>query len=206
MANEDRDQRFEAEVEPLLQAARAGSADALGQLLHQCRKYLLAVANSEFSGALQAKAGPSDIVQDALLDGVRLFDRFTGQTAGELRHWLVAILRNHLLNFARRYRGVEKRQIGREQALDDQQKMLVDSEPSPSSAAAAQEQEAALMLAMQRLPELQRQIIRWRNWDNLPFAEIGRRLNRSEDAARMQWVRALEDLKKQMGTQDSENA
>ena len=44
----------------------------------------------------------------------------------------------------------------------------------------------------------QRNVIVWRNWEGASFAEIGRRLGRSEDAARMLYGRAMERLQEEM--------
>ena len=52
--------------------------------------------------------------------------------------------------------------------------------------------------ALDRLPEHYRQILIWREWDELPFADIGQRLAKSVDAARMLWWRALERFNQEM--------
>jgi RNA polymerase sigma-70 factor, ECF subfamily len=175
MASHDVEQEFRTAAESLLPAARAGSTAALGQLLEHSRRYLLAAANQELSGALQTKASGSDLVQDTLAEAVKLFVRFTGDSAEELRQWLVAILRNKVANFKKRYLGTDKRDLDRESALAEPQG-LRDDLPSPSSVVSAQEQTAALLQALQRLPERPRQVIPWRNWDNLSYAEIDRRV------------------------------
>src|SRR5262249_6184406 len=94
MRNQQAEQEFRTAAEQLLQADRAGSTEALAQLLEQARHYLLAVANEEMTGALQARAGRSDEVPDTLAEAVCLFVRFTGSSAEELRLWLLAILRD----------------------------------------------------------------------------------------------------------------
>jgi DNA-directed RNA polymerase specialized sigma24 family protein len=48
------------------------------------------------------------------------------------------------------------------------------------------------------LPERSRQVIQWRNWENLSYATIGQRLRCSPDAARMVWARAIERLHQEM--------
>jgi len=50
-----------------------------------------------------------------------------------------------------------------------------------------------------RLPEHYRQVIVWRQWEDLSFAEIASRLERSADAARMLFARAVEQLQKELG-------
>src|SRR4051794_33646249 len=90
-----------AELDALLPAARAGSADALGAALEACRLYLLAVADRELHTDLRAKGGASDIVQDTFLEAQRDFDHFHGASAADLRAWLRRLLLNNLANFAR---------------------------------------------------------------------------------------------------------
>jgi RNA polymerase sigma-70 factor, ECF subfamily len=188
-----------------LQAARAGSTAALGQLMEMCRQYLLGVANGELESQLQAKAGASDLVQDAFLEAQRIFSRFQGETSQELLAWLRAILLNKLADFNRAYRGTDKRQVARE--------MAIDGGPTPSapglqpaanvatpSGIVAQDEEAqAVQRALDRLPDHYRQVILWRQWEDMPFEEIARRLGKSVDAARMVWWRAIERLQQELG-------
>jgi RNA polymerase sigma-70 factor (ECF subfamily) len=75
-------------------------------------------------------------------------------------------------------------------------------DPSPSSLVAAQEQDAVLRQALERLPEEYHRVVMWRNYDRLPFDEIGRRLDRSAEAARKLWVRAVEQLQQGLSTTD----
>src|SRR5262245_24160506 len=100
-----------------LSAARTGNQDALGQVLQACRAYLLLVAERELDPHLQAKGGASDLVQETLMDAVRAFGTFHGNSEEELRRWLRRLLLNNLVSFARRYRGADKRQVRREVGL-----------------------------------------------------------------------------------------
>jgi RNA polymerase sigma-70 factor (ECF subfamily) len=184
----------------LLEDARAGSSQALGQLLEACRPYLLVVANRQFDPDLRRKAGCSDLLQDTFYDAQRDFSRFHGETQDELRAWLLRILLNNLAETAQRYRGTCKRQVDREVSLaghpdsagDD---ALVDTGPSPSAQAMAREQDDEVERVLRRLPEHYRDIIRLRHHERLPFAEIGQRTGRSAEAARKVWMRALEQMR-----------
>jgi len=100
-------------VEGLLQAARAGSAEALGQALEACRGYLLHVARREIAPGQQAKASASDIVQETFLEAERGFPRFGGDSERELLAWLRKLLLNNLGDFTRRYHGTVKRAASR---------------------------------------------------------------------------------------------
>jgi RNA polymerase sigma-70 factor (ECF subfamily) len=186
------------------QAARGGSRDALGRLLELCRGYLLAVANKELESGLYAKAGASDLVQEAFLEAYRIFDRFQGEDLTELLPWLRAILLNKLSDLERLYRATAKRQINREQVLDaGADGALRAADPlTPSGQVANDEEARKLRAVLDRLPEHYRQVLVWRQWEELPFEEIARRLDKTADAARMLWWRALQRLQKDMGSPD----
>jgi RNA polymerase sigma-70 factor (ECF subfamily) len=154
---------------------------------------------------LNAKAGGSDIVQDTFLEAQRIFDRFTGTSQTEMLAWLRAILLNKMATFTRQFRGTDKRQVNREVMFDSttgpQPDALQARTRTPSSEVMHDEQAAAVASALQRLPEHYRQVIVWRQWDELPFEEIARRLGRGVDAARMVWWRAIEKLQQELGPQ-----
>src|SRR5262249_8551306 len=187
-----------------LAAARAGSREALGQALETYRRYLLLVAERELDPELRAKGGASDLVQQTFLDAQRDFACFRGNSEAELRSWLRRMLLDNLANFHRRYQQTAKRRIGHEVALkpgsssDTPGGGLYAATPSPSSEAMAHEQAKTLLAALGRLPDDYRQVIALRQQEQLSFEEIGQRMERSPDAARKLWARAIERLKREL--------
>jgi RNA polymerase sigma-70 factor, ECF subfamily len=187
-----------------LPAARAGSREALGQVLEACRGYLLRIANQGIGADLQAKGGASDLVQETFLEAQRDFARFQGNTEAELLAWLRCLLLNNVANFARGYRATGKRQVGREVALEGgdssgagEARFVADT-PSPSTEAMAHEQAEAIARALERLPEDYRRVITLRNQERRDFDDIGRLMDRSPDAARRLWSRAIERLEHEL--------
>lgn len=186
----------------LLRAAQAGSREASGQLFEQFRPYLLLIANQDLGAQTQAKVGASDVVQDALLSAQRTIDDFRGQTVEELRGWLRRILLNDVLQTQRRYRETDKRQISREVNLDNRPGLDgASADPAcpqmtPSAWVLAQEEAETLRRAMSQLPPEHQQVLQLRNWQDLPFAEIGMQMNRSAEAARKLWSRAVVQLQR----------
>jgi RNA polymerase sigma-70 factor (ECF subfamily) len=185
-----------------LPAARAGSAEALGRVLEACRGYLLLVAQRELDPELRAKGGASDLVQETLLDAVRAFPRFRGDSEAEVLAWLRRLLLNNLVSFARRYRDADKRRLAREVALDAGDSSAAGGGPaadasSPSGRAVAGEEERALHEALGRLPEDYRGVLLLRFQQELSFDEIGRRLGLTPNAARKLWARALRRLRQE---------
>jgi RNA polymerase sigma-70 factor (ECF subfamily) len=190
-------------VTPLLSAARAGSPEALGQALEVYRNYLLLVAERELDSGLRAKAGASDLVQETFLEAQRDFPQFRGASEEELRAWLRRLLLNNVANFTRRYH-VGKRQVGREQPLEPSSwsgtpgGALPADMPSPSGDAVEREQAEEVRRALERLPEKDRQMLRWRYEEQRSFEEIGRLLGCTPRTAQKAWARALRRLRQEL--------
>src|SRR3954470_15181007 len=89
--------------------ARAGSSEALGRLLEECRGYLLAVARQELDPRLWPKVSPSDVVQETFLEAHRDFKCFCGDTEKELLAWLRRLLLNNVADRTYRFLGTAKR-------------------------------------------------------------------------------------------------
>jgi RNA polymerase sigma-70 factor, ECF subfamily len=189
-----------------LRAARRGDAEALGRLLESCRHYLQIVASRGLAGDLQAKVGASDLVQQTFLEAQQGFARFQGHTQAELAAWLERVLLNNLTDCARHYRDTEKRQLAREVPLPSsgpgstaEHDLPVDT-ATPSKAVMAQEQEDKLLRALQRLPHDYRRVVLLRHQQARSFEDIGRALDRSPEAARKLWGRAVLLLQKELGS------
>jgi RNA polymerase sigma-70 factor (ECF subfamily) len=191
------------DVTPLLSAARAGSPEALGQALEIYRNYLLLVAERELDSVLQAKAGASDLVQETFFEAQRDFVQFHGATEEELRAWLRRLLLNNVANFSRHYHA-GKRQVGRELPLEPGSWSgtpgggLPADTPSPSGEAVEREQAEEVRRALERLPEKDRQVLRWRYEDQRSFEEIGRLLGCPARSAQKAWARALRHLRQEL--------
>ncbi len=164
-------------------------------MLQQFRGYLLAIANEELPEELKGKIGGSDLVQETFLEAQRDFAAFRGQNEELFRGWLRQILRNNLVNATRHYRDTGKRQAAREVRLGEAHQNLPQDQESPGARLLHQERDLDLQHALEQLPPQYRQAIQWRNYERLSFEEIGQRLQRSAEAARHLWIRALEKLK-----------
>lgn len=197
----------ETEAAELIRRAKDGDPDALGQLIEQCRPYLLAIANAEIDSGILGKVGASDIVQTSLLSAHRCIQDFRGECRQELLAWLRSIL-VHDLKQTRRYFHAEKRQVDAERPLAEESRLaesaqLSDNCDSPSSVISEREQEEHLYRALDGLSAAERQVIDLRNWQRLSFVEIGQEMNRSADAARKLWSRAIVRLQQRMDQPDA---
>lgn len=193
----------EQRVAQWLPAARAGSAQALGQVLEACRGYLLWIAQRELDPDLKAKGGASDLVQETFLKAQRHFAQFRGDSEADLKAWLRQLLLNNLADFTRLYRGTAKRRVGREAPLGADSSArglaagLAADALSPSGQAIEHEQAQAIQQALGRLPEEYRRVIVYRYHDERSFEDIGRLMGLSPNAARKLWVRAVKRLQEE---------
>lgn len=186
------------DCERLISEARAGRLDALESLIETWRSYLFHVAEREVSPELRPKLGASDLVQNACFDIHRRFADFRGDTAAEWRVWLKRMLVHDVLDARRRFLDAEKRDLRRERRLPDGDASpckVFDAKVSPRASMIAEEELAALRTALGRLSPAHHMVLHLRNWECLPFAAVGLRMARSEDAVRKLWSRAVVRLR-----------
>ena len=191
----------------LLERARAGDREALGELLSVFRNYLTLLAKLQIGRRLQGKADASDLVQETYVDAHRDFPQFRGGTEGELVSWLREIMARNLADLVRRFQGAQRRDVRLErrlaQELDQTSRLLdrglVAREKSPSQEVAHREQSVLLADAIEGLPPDYNQVIVLRHFDGQTFPEIARQMGRSLDSVEKLWVRALVRLRKALG-------
>lgn len=189
-----------ASLGDLLAAARTGKQEALGELLEFSRSYLHLIANQELEAGLRPKLAAADVVQQTFLEAQTHFDEFQGNSQAALLAWLRQILRHNLADVRRHYVEAEKRSISRERSLESDHPFtsafakLPAKNASPSAELMREEQAALVDRALSQLSATDQEVLRLRHEEQLKFAEIGQRMNRSPDAARMLWWRAFEKL------------
>jgi len=83
----------------------------------------------------------------------------------------------------------------------DERAVLAESQMSPEDEAELAEEKVRLLGAIEKLKPDQQSVIRMRHEEKLTFAEIGERMNRSPDAVRMTWNRAIDELAKILSQQ-----
>jgi RNA polymerase sigma-70 factor (ECF subfamily) len=189
---------------PLLDQARAGDAQALGQLLESYRGYLTVLARVQIGRRLQGKVDAADVVQDAFLGAYRDFTQFRGSSEKEFVGWLRQVLAFVLANLVRHYQGTQRRDVRleRQLAVELEQSShaldrgLMADQSSPSQQAIRREQSLLLADALARLPADWRDLLILRHLEGLTFPEVAQRLGRTLDSVKKQWPRALAKLRR----------
>jgi RNA polymerase sigma-70 factor (ECF subfamily) len=191
----------------LLAQARKGNPDALGRLLELYRGYLRLLLRLQIGRRLRSKVDDSDLIQEAFLEAHRQFERFRGQSEGELVNWLRQILAGSLAQVIRHYYKTQRRDLRLEQELarafdassQGMIKNLVAPRSSPSAAAVRREHSVLLADALEKLPASYREVIILSHLEGLSFPVVARKMGKTLDSVKNLWARALAKLRRMLG-------
>jgi RNA polymerase sigma-70 factor (ECF subfamily) len=127
-----------------------------------------------------------------MVDVARGIHMFQGRSR-EFFSWLRQIVRTNTIDQHRRHRKSAEREV-----VDD---LLLKNTPAPSDTDQLLhfEQRERVENAMNKLSEDHRAVLRLRVWEGLKWEEIGQKLNRSADASRQLFARALDSVRGDLG-------
>jgi len=152
------------------------------------RPFLKAIAAAELPEHLKSREDDSDLVQETLLKATREAHQFRGSTVQELESWLRETLLNQIKDCIR-FHGRQQRNVGREIAVPVNSVSADD--PSASERVRKAEAKELTQQALKELPEEYRKVLLLRQQMDLTFVEIAEHMQRSPDAVRMLWGRAI---------------
>jgi RNA polymerase sigma-70 factor (ECF subfamily) len=185
----------------LLERVREGDDSARALLLEQYRNYLDLLARSLVGRRDDSALDASDLVQETYLEAHRDLGQFRGTEEPELVHWLRQIFVRNLANqvkYHHRQCRDQRRHVSLDALLDRSNEFWTHAqiEPitSPSECASRREQAVLLADALARLRPDHREVVILRTFERRSFAEIAVLLNRSPDASRKLWMRALKAM------------
>jgi RNA polymerase sigma-70 factor (ECF subfamily) len=189
------------EFDSRLRRARIQDSSARAKFLDAYRAYLCFLARDGIGVELQGKVAASDLAQDVMVAAQRDFPDFRGTSERELLAWLRRMLANRIVDYARKYGGARRR--AGERSMEDIlyessigfESVLAASGVSPSRHAEQREMATILTNALDRIDRDHQEVILLRNKSGLSWAEVAERMNRSPEAVRQLWVRALKSLK-----------
>jgi RNA polymerase sigma-70 factor (ECF subfamily) len=176
--------------------ARAKTGDeASYRLLHdRYAARLRARVRRRMAPALRRRVAESDVVQESFAEAFRALGRLRDDAG--FAGWLATIADRKVNEAARRHFDADKRAVARELSRDRRASTadFAAVDPSPSAAAIAKELDLSLTQALAGLPEDYRAILKLVHEERRTLAEAGARMDRSADAARKLYGRALDRL------------
>jgi RNA polymerase sigma-70 factor (ECF subfamily) len=177
-----------ADTQALVKNALGGNHDARGALLERLRPRLVLWAATRLSDALRAKVEPEDVAQEVLLAVHKDLDDFQGTDQRAFLGWMFRVAENRIRDLVDHF-GAQKRQPV---------SPLSFSQTSPSSHAARIESVARLHRSLASLPEDYRRVIQHRRIEERDVGDVALLMERSENAVRVLYCRALQALKEAM--------
>jgi RNA polymerase sigma-70 factor (ECF subfamily) len=184
------------ETTRLLVRAREGDAQAREALLERLRPRLVLWASARLGTKLRAECEPEDVAQDVLLAVHKRLDEFQGQDRRAFLSWLFTVAENRIRDLADRA-GAGKRQ---------RTELPRREQTTPSQAAARAELARRIAEAVERLEDPHRRVIRMRRFEEMDVPEIAKALDRSENAVRILYCRAIAALREEMKREGRDSA
>jgi RNA polymerase sigma-70 factor (ECF subfamily) len=176
----------------LLQRAKAGSTEALNLLYERCAGRLLAYVRLRMGRELRARLESRDILQATFLKSLTRLRQLEGEQSGSLMAWLARIAENEIRDRAD-FQHRQRRDAAREVPIEGDEAFHAAAR-SALTQVILDEEALRLEAALESLAPAHREVILLRKFEELSFAEIGRRLGKSEDACRMLLARAMTAL------------
>ncbi len=176
----------------LLDQARSGSPEALNCLYERCAGRLLAFIRLRLGRDLRSRLESRDILQATLLKSLEHVRDLKADETRSVMAWLARIAENEIRDHAD-FHHRQRRDAAREMALEDDAPLPVLTRSALSRVILSEEAER-LEDALESLAPAHREVILLRKFEELSFAEIGRRLGKTEDACRMLLARAMTAL------------
>ncbi len=169
------------------------------------RPYLRAIARMQLEEQFQAKIDASDIVQETMLEAHRGLANYRGSSPEELRGWLRKILARNIADEVRKFRR-GKRDADLERSLEAGltnssmclEQCVAANISSPDRRAMNEEQLILLSMAIEALPDDQRQAVTRHHLKGQSAAEIATAMERTEVAIAGLLRRGLKQLRELM--------
>jgi RNA polymerase sigma factor (sigma-70 family) len=182
----------------LVRAAQGSSAPALEQLVERHYPAVLAIVRRRLGTELRRFHESGDLVQEALVQAVRSFDRYELEDEAAFLRWIAAVVENRLRDLSR-YHRAERREAGGERRassvdLGESWAGGADAGSGPATRVSEAERQERLAGALERLEPKLRELVRAR-LDGRSWKDIAEACDYpTEGAARMAYSRAIVGL------------
>ena len=185
----------------LLEQIGRGAKSAFDQLFARHRTPIRRAIDLRFDQNLRARVDPSDVVQETQLEAYRRLLDYLQRQPMPFHLWLRKMAQERLIMARREHLGRARRAVGRELTLPDQSsallgQQLLAAEKSPSQYVNEAELARQVRQAVSWLPDMDREILLMRTFEDLSHQEIACILEIEVTTARKRYGRALVRLNK----------
>jgi len=153
---------------------------------------------------LQGRLDASDVIQDTFIEASRALESYLASPKISVFVWLRRLAGEKLIQAHRKHLGAEKRSANRETPIFGGVPaatshviaiQLSGKLTSPSIAAQKKESKDELMLALEQMGEIDREILMLRHFEQLSNKETAEVVGMNYEAVKKRYVRALDKLR-----------
>jgi RNA polymerase sigma factor (sigma-70 family) len=171
----------------------AGKLDAITRLYDRHARSLVVFFNRRAGDPELA----IDLMSETFTIATERFDQFRGEGDRELSGWLWSIARTVLFEHERHQEVVERKAKG----IGGERRALSDAEiERVEDLSATEDLRRSVADVLQTLPEEQREAVRLRIVEGLPYEEVAARLEITDSGARSRVERGLRQMRGLLGT------
>ncbi len=189
-----------------LRAAGDGDRErVLGELFEEHRRRLQRMVHLRMDGALRARIGASDVLQEAFVEISARVARYLADPRMPFFLWLRFLTAQKLVDLYRHHVGAQKRDARRQVRIDRaafpaassavMAEQLVGGLASPSGAAMRDEMHRQVQEGLDHMQATDREVLVMRHFEELTHGEAAQELGISEEAASKRYLRALQRLR-----------
>ena len=195
-------------VESLLASAKGGDERAVARLFDRYRRRLRQMIRLRIDRRLQGRVDPSDVLQEAYVDLAQQMPSYVDNPKLPFFLWLRLLVGQRLMRVHRQHLGAAMRDAGREVSLHrgplphassaSMAAQLMGRFTTASEAASRAERKLRIQAVLDRMDDLDREIIALRHFEELSNGEAAAVLGLSKSAASNRYVRALTRLQSEL--------
>lgn len=199
-------------TQQFLQKIKDGDSDAVNGLMDRHRQAVRRLIQMRLDNAIARRVDASDVVQDVMFEASRRLEDYISEPSMPFHLWLRQLAKDRIIDMHRRHRTAQRRSVDREQHVvslgnDDRSaadlaSVLKDAELTPAASTVRREMEERFLLAVNDLPDDDRELIMMRHFEHLGNSEVAEILGLSAPAAGMRYLRAIRRLRQALGTDD----
>jgi RNA polymerase sigma-70 factor (ECF subfamily) len=199
--------QLDNETQSLIISAKLGNEEALNKLFARYQSRILRIVRLRLSQSFRIKLRlqSMDIVQEVFMYALQHLKDFEPKSQGHFLNWLSKKVEHSICDRLDYVSRIKREAAGGEISIDqdvmpepDNSQIHVEFEdknsPTPSQFAVKQEREQLIDSVLDLLDPEEKEIIIYRDLEELTFPEIGEKLNKSEEAARKQYCRAFKKV------------
>ena len=197
------------ETRLLVERARAGDRQVLGELFGRHRDRLLRMIRLRLDRRLRDRVDCSDVVQEVHVEAVQRLDRYLSDPAMPFFLWLRFLTVQKVQQHHRRHLGAEQRDVRAEVRLSPGPlpgatsaaiaEQVLGRHTAPSAAAARAETRQRVVAALEAMDPVDRQVLALRHFEQLTNAEASAELGLEQSAGSKRYLRALKKLERILG-------